>query len=76
MITFEVQGRHEAVLVIKALSGVIDELVDTCKRMDKTAAASVINEYRARLWEIERDFENQMAEQLYERDEPGEEVEE
>lgn len=79
MITFEVQDHHDAILVIKALSGVIKEMADACRPSEKSAFIEVVNESRARLWEIESDFERQLDEQLYEadgEDREGEEVEE
>ena len=75
MITFHVEDRHDADLVIKALSGVVKEMADASLASQKTAFVEVLNKSRARLWKIQSEFENQLAEQLADQDEEGEDRE-
>ena len=75
MITFHVEDHHDADLVIKALSGVVKEMADASLASQKTAFVEVLNKSRARLWKIQSEFENQLAEQLADQDEDGEDRE-
>ena len=75
MITFHVEDHHDADLVTKALSGVVKEMADASLASQKTAFVEVLNKSRARLWKIQSEFENQLAEQLADQDEEGEDRE-
>lgn len=65
MITFTFEDERHAALVITALNGVAAEMADSCRALpEKSATVMVMNDTRAKLWEIISELEQQRDEQL------------
>ena len=65
MITFTFEDERDAALALMALNGVAAEMADSCRALpEKSATVKVLNDTRARLWELISTLEKQMDEQL------------
>lgn len=65
MITFTFKDARDADLVMTALNGVAVEMADASRSLpERSAAASMMTDARAKLWEIISNLEGQMDAQL------------
>ena len=69
MITFTFEDERDAALALMALNGVAAEMADSCRALpEKSATVMVMNDTRAKLWEIISELEQQRDEQLNEKE--------
>jgi len=65
MITFTFEDERDAALALMALNGVAAEMAESSRALpEKSATVKVLNDTRARLWELISTLEKQMDEQL------------